>query len=119
MCSVEKFDPVKQMRTHPALINRRSNRLTIEQLKSTHLELDEQQINVVEVLSRRRASLFLSLLFLEIAKDEKEEVRGTATTHRPREEITASGIRHGRQTVVESNERPVADRLKSRLFFSF
>ena len=34
------------MRTHPALINRRSNRLTIEQLKSTKLNLDEQQINV-------------------------------------------------------------------------
>jgi len=44
---VEKFDPVKQMRTHPALINRRSNRLTIEQLKSTKLNLDEQQINVL------------------------------------------------------------------------
>jgi hypothetical protein len=43
---VDKFDPVKQMRTHPSLINRRSNRLTIEQLKSTKLNLNEQDINV-------------------------------------------------------------------------
>lgn len=43
---MEKFDPAKQMRTHPALLNRRSNRLTIEQLKSTKLNLDEQEINV-------------------------------------------------------------------------
>lgn len=47
MPSVEKFDPVKKMRTHPSLINRRSNRLTIEQLKSTKLELNEQEINVL------------------------------------------------------------------------
>jgi hypothetical protein len=43
---VEKFDPVKQMRTHPSLINRRSNRLTIEQLKSMKINFDEQQTNV-------------------------------------------------------------------------
>ncbi|CAF0847118.1 unnamed protein product [Adineta steineri] len=42
---VEKFDPVKQMRTHPSLINRRSNRLTIEQLKSMKLNCDDEQIN--------------------------------------------------------------------------
>ncbi|CAF0767040.1 unnamed protein product [Adineta ricciae] len=42
---VEKFDPVKKMRTHPALINRRSNRLTIEQLKSMKVNLDDELIN--------------------------------------------------------------------------
>ena len=35
------------MRTHPLLLNRRSNRLTIEQLKSTKLELSEEEINVI------------------------------------------------------------------------
>jgi hypothetical protein len=49
---VEKFDPVKQMRTHPSLINRRSNRLTIEQLKSTKLNFDEQQINVFILINK-------------------------------------------------------------------
>ncbi len=52
MILVEKFDPVKQMRTHPSLINRRSNRLTIEQLKSTKLNFDEQQINVFILINK-------------------------------------------------------------------
>jgi hypothetical protein len=40
------------MRTHPSLINRRSNRLTIEQLKSTKLNFDEQQINVFILINK-------------------------------------------------------------------
>ncbi|CAF4175338.1 unnamed protein product, partial [Rotaria magnacalcarata] len=53
---VEKFDPVKQMRTHPSLINRRSNRLTIEQLKSTKINLDEQQINKFQKMRKKKYS---------------------------------------------------------------
>ncbi len=51
---VEKFDPVKQMRTHPSLINRQSNRLTIEQLKSTKLNFDEQEINLFQKMRKKK-----------------------------------------------------------------
>ncbi|CAF1106895.1 unnamed protein product [Rotaria sordida] len=51
---VEKFDPVRQMRTHPSLINRRSNRLTIEQLKSTKFKFDEQQINKLQKMRKKK-----------------------------------------------------------------
>ena len=60
MISVEKFDPVKKMRTHPALINRRSNRLTIEQLKSMKVNFDDELINVILriYLANSRSHLF-------------------------------------------------------------
>jgi hypothetical protein len=67
---VEKFDPVKQMRTHPSLINRRSNRLTIEQLKSTKFDLDEQQMNVLILISNSSNFPF----YLEISKNAKEKI---------------------------------------------
>jgi hypothetical protein len=68
---VEKFDPVKQMRTHPSLINRRSNRLTIEQLKSMKINFDEQQTNVFVF----RMKKFINISFiLEISKNAKEKI---------------------------------------------
>ncbi len=41
------------MRTHPSLINRQSNRLTIEQLKSTKLNFNEQEINVFTITIKK------------------------------------------------------------------
>ncbi len=69
---MEKFDPVKQMRTHPSLINRRSNRLTIEQLKSTKFDLDEQQMNVLILISN--SSNIHSLLFRNFKKCERKNI---------------------------------------------
>lgn len=79
------------MRTHPALINRRSNRLTIEQLKNTKINLDEEQINVFLPLYFRLI-LFLS----EIPKNAEEKISRITKTNRSGEEITTSGISNGR-----------------------
>lgn len=68
---VEKFDPVKQMRTHPALINRRSNRLTIDQLKSTKFDLNEQQINVKLTTNKRTNENFSFVFFRNFKNFEK------------------------------------------------
>lgn len=94
MILVEKFDPVKQMRTHPALINRRSNRLTIEQLKSMKVNFDDELINVILwiCLAESRSYLFL----LEISKTTEEKICGIAKTDWSREEIESSGISDGR-----------------------
>lgn len=77
---VEKFDPAKQMRTHPSLLNRRSNRLTIEQLKSTKLDIDDEQINVKIFFSGN----FVKNLFfvvLENSKNAKEKIYGITKTN--------------------------------------
>jgi len=74
---VEKFDPVKQMRTHPSLINRRSNRLTIEQLKSMKINFDEQQTNVFFRMERLINISFI----LEISKNAKEKISRITKTN--------------------------------------
>jgi hypothetical protein len=75
--TVEKFDPVKQMRTHPLLINRRSNRLTIEQLKSTKINCDEEQMNV----KFRIFLIKIELIFLAISKNAKEKIYSITKTN--------------------------------------
>jgi len=59
------------MRTHPLLINRQSNRLTIEQLKSTKLNFNEQEINVFTIIIKKHKSI---IFFLEITKNAKEKI---------------------------------------------
>jgi len=65
---VENFDPVKQMKTHPLLINRISNRLTIEQLKTMNNinnNVDEQQLNKLRKLRKKK--------YLELEKRMERE----------------------------------------------
>jgi hypothetical protein len=80
------------MRTHPSLINRRSNRLTIEQLKSTKININDQQINVFHWTKKFHNSFFV----LEISKNAKEKIFRITKTYWTWKEITTSRISNGR-----------------------
>lgn len=118
--SAEKFDPAKAMRTHPALLDRRSNRLTIEQLKSTKLEIDEAEMNV------KKKKIFdfsfkenFSFSLAENSQNEKEKVRRTSETSRTRKEFAASRSGDGKQNSSQSEIFAAKRREKICFFFFF
>jgi hypothetical protein len=80
MQQARQFDPVKQLNTHECLINRKSNRLTLDQLKSAQLPdwIDDEFVK--EMIKKRgkkykemtqRSRRFESLKKLEQSYDLK------------------------------------------------